>query len=500
MLEILKNKKTEVFLFFLFLCAALVLLHIPEYFFVKPQGIHFIRQTDSLSFINYYTKTGFNFFDTGNLNCAFNGNGKAVCEFPIFYYLAALLSLLGIKSYLTMKAFSLIIFCYTAFSVFNFLRTMFSFINALALTFLLFSSTVILFYMMSYIPNFPALCFSLLGLVSFLEYKKNPRNALIYKALVFFLIAGLLKITYAIYAIACAGMLTIDFLKSKKLNIKALTGFGFLFLLLVCWNLYVIHYNQVNGVSYYLTSTDKAFWNVSNDEKIMVLDYIYNNMINHYYFQSTVHVFFVVLLVSLFFFKCFNKTLAQLVVISLLGCVCYFFLFFWQFKYHDYYFMEYVPFLFLAFTNGYYAIVTKLSSRKNISFALSIALLALTFLSLKYANLNLNRRYQDKGQEMTRAAHTIDGMESKLDSMKILDDKKILIIPEYSVNGALYFINRFGYTMQDSSLIKPDTYFYRVSDYIIVADSTYAAPLQQKLNLDKAILNYNGASLFLCKH
>ena len=84
--KIVRGGFIEKSLFILIFFIVLLFLNYQSVFFLQPRSFHFIRQTDSLSFINYYLKTGLNFFDIGNLNL-YNNSGKTACEFPIFYYL-----------------------------------------------------------------------------------------------------------------------------------------------------------------------------------------------------------------------------------------------------------------------------------------------------------------------------------------------------------------------------------------------------------------------------
>ena len=48
-----------------------------EQFFVGPHGIHYMRQTDSLSFASQFYNTGYDFFHPALFNLK-NGNGNAI--------------------------------------------------------------------------------------------------------------------------------------------------------------------------------------------------------------------------------------------------------------------------------------------------------------------------------------------------------------------------------------------------------------------------------------
>ncbi|NQU33187.1 MAG: hypothetical protein HQ521_08135, partial [Bacteroidetes bacterium] len=56
--------------------------------FYRPQAIHFMRQTDCLSFVQSYYNNGLIFFEPQVLSQN-SIDGKAIGEFPILYYITA---------------------------------------------------------------------------------------------------------------------------------------------------------------------------------------------------------------------------------------------------------------------------------------------------------------------------------------------------------------------------------------------------------------------------
>ena len=76
-------------IFVCFLIALYVILDFQTILFLQPQGIHFIRQTDCLSFVANYVNNGMHFFTPQVFNLH-SADGKAACEFPVLYYLTAL--------------------------------------------------------------------------------------------------------------------------------------------------------------------------------------------------------------------------------------------------------------------------------------------------------------------------------------------------------------------------------------------------------------------------
>ena len=97
--KILALSKKTWFQFLLFsgiLWLVFVHLHINRHLTDMIIGPHFWRKSDTYSQIMNYYYNGLNFFDHSYYYNLFDSNGKAVGEFPIFYYFIALqLKLIG---------------------------------------------------------------------------------------------------------------------------------------------------------------------------------------------------------------------------------------------------------------------------------------------------------------------------------------------------------------------------------------------------------------------
>ena len=83
-----------------------------------PFGVHFMRQTDSLSFSSNYFNNGFRFFKPQLYNLS-NFDGRAACEFPITYYLTALLYTLFGKQFFIQRFVHLLIAYIGVFYIFK---------------------------------------------------------------------------------------------------------------------------------------------------------------------------------------------------------------------------------------------------------------------------------------------------------------------------------------------------------------------------------------------
>ena len=441
-----------------------------------------------MSFINYYCKTGFNFFNIGNLNL-YNSTGKTACEFPLIYYIVALFTKTGIKSYLLLKLIHLFLFFYTTFSLLNFLRKSLSLINSYAIVFLVFSSTISLYYTLNYIPNYIALCFTICGLINFLSFLKSNNPFEFKLSIFFFLFASLLKVTFTLYPIGCLIYFVLQFIKFKKINYKIFFSFSAIFVLSFLWNYFVLYYNQINNADYYLTAI-KPIWNSSLEERGSVISFILNYWLYQYYFQSTIHFFGIVLFISLFFYKNINLKIVLFSLILFIGLSCYFILFFKQFKDHDYYFLEFIPFFMILLINSFSSIIKSFNSYFKIS--VSLLLIIIAILSINYGRINLERRYSRANESKIIY---LENIENRIDSIGISPNAKITVIPDYTMNGSLYYLNRFGYTIGDTTDVNLPK-FCAKSDYILILDSAVTPNLIQKFKLKDCKLNFSGISLY----
>jgi hypothetical protein len=159
--------------------------------------------------------------------------------------------------------------------------------------------------------------------------------------------------------------------------------------------------------------------------------------------------------------------------------------------------MEFVPLFFLIFVNSYEAIIFHLNTK--IKIAISLFIMLITVLSINYAKLNLNRRYSSPFEQVSRIAYVLENSDAKLDSLGIPENAKILVVPDFTMNGSLFLLDRFGYTVGDTLNSNMASYFSK-SDYILISDSSYLNNMKNKFKLTSPILKYRTTELFKISH
>ena len=173
-------------------------------------------------------------------------------------------------------------------------------------TFLFISSTILLNYSINFLPDPSALGFTFIAWFYFYKYLQDKKSSksLIW-AFLFFTLASLLKVTFFIHPFsAILTLLFVTFSKKNgikiliKENNKSLLFFCLSFFIVAGWNYYMIHYNAVNQVKSFLFEP-APIWNLSQKEISNIWNYMSNYWYTKYYFQTTFHVFYLLLILGL---------------------------------------------------------------------------------------------------------------------------------------------------------------------------------------------------------
>lgn len=445
-----KIKWLDVF-FILLLLVIYFFLNFHNYIFLHPQGVHYIRQTDSLSIVSNYYENGFHFFKPSLYNLmSLNGNG--ICEFPVLYYLTALLYLIfGEKEFL-LKLIHLIIFSIGLFHVYklSFLVLKDCFTAYLIPIFIL-SSTSLVYYSFNFLPDSAALGFAFSGLYFIFKYKESNHIKFLIISLFFFTLSSLLKVTYLIHPIAIYSTFFInrflfpsidDNLKNKFARVSL--SFLVSFFIVVIWNCYVLYYNQKNNSTYFTTNI-LPIWQLSEQDQVLYWKEILGEWYKKYLAESSFHVLLACFLFVLFSFKKIEKTLKLVVLFLLIGSVSYFILFFIQFKFHDYYFLLFFPlivFVLIAFFQSFQSI-----QFRWMQYSFKTVFLIVVIAGLNYARMKNFERYQKGKDAISNVGFLLDKNKNVINKLGIAKTAKIIVGPDLSINGSLYALKRKGWVI-----------------------------------------------------
>ena len=426
-------------------------LGMDDIIFSGPFGIHFMRQTDSLSFAGIYFREGFEFFNPGLYNLK-NIDGHAACEFPVLYYITSLIYLVTGQNYSVLKILNYLlamtgIFCIYRMSMLILRNRLYSILIALVL----FTSTVFNYYSLNYLPDSGAFGLIMIGWFFFFRYYYSTKKGNLYFSFLLFTLGSLVKVTYLINPLSVLVLyLVLPFIKkgSHKANIHypVIISGVITVIMVAAWNIYIISYNRAYESTSFNT-TAMPIWNISREEISIVWDHFTNYWYRSYFSRNIFHLIFMAAVFQIIFIKKSNTVLSLLTLIMFIGSLSFFFLFYSQFKDHDYYFITFFPLAIFILIN---AVITfknlKLLPVYDIVTRIIILIIILT--GINYSRQKLKMRYDNAMDDYSRTGLIIQANKPDLDSLCISQDARVIVAPDLTQNGGLLMLDRMGWNIE----------------------------------------------------
>lgn len=168
-----------------------------------PQGVHQWRQADCLSFTDNFFLDNRPFLEPALHYQGYDGTGQTISEFPIIYWTVGNIWKITGRQEWVFRALVLFLFYLGLFSLFRIaegiLRHSFW---ALILVLGLFSSTYLAYYANNFLADVPALSLALVAWYFIFQYYRKGLYVFLVLGSLFFLLAGLLKISAALSFLA----------------------------------------------------------------------------------------------------------------------------------------------------------------------------------------------------------------------------------------------------------------------------------------------------------
>ena len=496
-----KNPYLQSSLFLFTLVGLYFFLGLNKLFFVGPYGIHFMRQTDSLSFASNYFNNGFAFLKPQLYNLK-NINGMAVCEFPLTYYITAIFYTIIGKHFFIQRLIHLFIIYFGIFSIYklsNFILKDFTY--SLLISLVVFTSTVFNYYSFNYLPDIPALGFVLIGWFYSYKYHNNNKTITLILSFVFFTLGSLIKVTYLInpIAIIILAIISLIFNKKKTLmsnRLRVLLYGLFSILIVLSWNIFVLYYNDLYSSTSFNTKP-QPIWILHQDKIKIIWDHISNYWYNSYFSKEAFYLIYAFIILQILFIKKSNKNISLQILILFFGNLTYFILFYKQFQDHDYYFLVFFPLVLLILINGIKTLQNTINNNV-IHSIIKLIIFVIIIVGINHSRNKLNKRLIFKKDIYSQTGLLINENIKNIQNLNISPLAKFIIAPDLCQNGGLFYLNKSGWNIEKTEQItlkKIKKYKNKGAEYLLLA-STENSILQIGEKSGKLIFKNNEISIY----
>lgn len=516
-------------LFFILLALISYLYSYQTILFLRPCSIHQWRQCDCLSITLNYYKEGMHFFSPSVHLCILPRNSGKTCtsECPLLYYLVAFL----------WKIFGYHEFIYRLLDVtlaFAGLYSLFKLTKeilqdgawALFVSLLLFTSPIFAVYANNFLTDVPALSFGLIAWYFFVRYYKTKRLRSFYIFILFFLLAGLTKITALFSFIPLIVIFLWELFNRNKSNNKIfikplIQGLAILFLLVLIssWTAYSIHYNNINSGGVFST-TIMPITGLTSAEIHTILVKFYNNLLPQFFSFPLIFLSMALFFTILINYRKVNPFYYWVSIILFIGCILYFLLWYQVFNVHDYYLVNlliFIPSIFITF------LLFLKENYRTIFQSVKVKIVCATILifNIYYCYVQVNTRYAPTihlvknsfilNEETARfwiwglgeyETHmkTLETITPYLRSLGISRNDTVVSMPDGSPNISLYLMDVKGYTdygygeLKDSARI--EHFISLGARYLIINDPAMLENIWLKPYLKNKIGTYKNITIY----
>lgn len=439
-----KNKWIEWLFFAICFWLVIVHLHLNRGLDDLIPGYHYWRKTDTYAQILNYYYNGFNFFDHGIYFNQMESGGKAVAEFPLFYYLAALqLKLFG-NHLIVLKINWLVIMFAGQFALYkigvHFIK---NHILALAVPFILFLSPTYVIYTLEFLPDPIAMHLGFIGLYFLVKHHKLQQKKWLVWAVVLITISGMMKPFYLIPFIAyCMVLLGHHIIKKQSLKEYwlLLIPFGFVGI----WFFYMNWYNDKHGSHYFLSKL-MPIWKNGGADADSIWEKMEKKWLDTYFNPLYLNILLMSAAASFIWAIWKDRLKASFVVLLFIGALFYFFLLFGMLNQHDYYIF---PILFLApaIVLLFFSQLEAFKWHPIIKYGMGLIVVIFIYNSMHFSWFERQRRLKSKPVNATHEFIPYQNLEYFLAKNEITENDLVIAFSDKSPSYALMLLNRKGWS------------------------------------------------------
>ncbi len=493
----------------LILWATLILIAIfygyPRIFDYTPRGQHDWRQTDCASLALNYYQDGMD-FTKPRVHHNLGRGGHAVGEFPILYYItASLYHVFGANEGI-FRVLNLLIFWLGLLALHRWIKEETQNIwFALGVPLLLFTSPIIGFYSFNFLSNAPAFGLVLMAWYSFYHFYKTQKDKWLYISMLFFLFAGLLKVTALISYVALLGMFGLEFIGVLNLNSteklfqskwKQIIPFALVLVGVVVWYLVAMDYNETYQTNYFSTRT-WPFWDMTWEDIEFAIDRTFVHFFPTYY-HPLVHALFGSILIFIAFTpKSHNPLLYGVMLVSAFGIFLFYIIWGFAFINHDYYIINLliVPVIGLVLFTKFVA--EEFGEQAN-HWIVGLGIAGFIAFNALHTKTYITDSYQNENYYINPAFYTTE-LKEFLKEQDIQYPTRVLSTPDKSPNISLYHLNLKGWTdLYNAGFDSTNVTMFAQwnAEYLVISDKTYLEKPELQPVLEYPIGNVKGEIFF----
>jgi len=423
---------------------------------------HMWRQADVHAMTyNFFTDSA-GFFSPRVFDLGSAKEARAAQEFPLLYYLSAKWDQIRTQyssSTVNWFHFLFLLFAFVLFYIKSSLRFIKDNVGHLILFSIVYLSIwtggLWQYYGMNNFPDIAALAATLIGISFFINFRNRPSKSALLWGTLFFLLAGLFKISFLIYPVALwLPYITIPRKDtSKRKSIAAL--------LTIClpalfWVVYIKLYNAHYDSTVFLSSI-MPLWEKDSGQISFIWD-----RLSKEFLPLLTHWSWLITFAFMFFLNLFYLPLRQkwTQLIALLGIILFYLLFYAQLAVHAYYLILLYPLMVLIGYNFTHTTLIKWGNQTVFQISLTILFSFFFILQLRSTKQYLQSNYDEQNIHHTYLEippEFLDEelMSNKLEKLSISADSRIISTSDWSFNISLNTCKRYGWTLSWKEFSEP---------------------------------------------
>jgi hypothetical protein len=446
-------KILKLFVFLLVITGLSIVYDYPATLMKRPQSVHNWRQCDGASLALSYYQNGMQFFKPqthGLYSDGFTTGYTAPSEIPVLYFFVAVLyKIFGYHEFI-FRLVNLLLFFLGLFYLFKLASAILNdLFYPVIVVVLIFSSPLLVFYANNFVPNTVALSFSFIGWYYFYRFYRNKQNKSFLVSMLFFGIAGAMKITELTGPIIVLALISADKLKIYNVQLNSdgrfwlrFSAIAFIFTVVAGWALYARYYNNLHGSTLFSTFTF-PIWEMTREDIRVTFHKMNVLWFRDYFYPATFYFMLASLLIMFISGKRSDKMLLFVSGLLVIGLIAFAMLWFQALGDHDYFFTGFYVLPAFAFIN-FFVILKKIEFPGVSRWIMQGVFVVVVIVNVYNARERHQTRYHSWMNEYYKNKD-IYSITPYLRQLGILPTDAVISIPDHS-NVSLYLMNQIGWT------------------------------------------------------